>query len=399
MKRTLWIIFAMSLSANIPVSLFPYYQDHFHLDDIGITILFSIYGLFLLSSLLVSGSFGDTWGCKKVVLIGLIMALISSFLFSLTNSIWLLYLARITTGISLGIFMGAGNALLLKNTPLANMTKALTYSAMITMLGYGIGPVLSGFIFEYVTWNKVRLPFFLLFSVLLSALIILFSLPKEKIKKNYTPFLKISLGVPKSGIRLFWFFIAPSAFLMFSLNGSVIALTPTYVKEVMHSTNHLWAGLLIFLLLGGSSFFQKIPCPVSLHSRIQLGISLLVIGAWIMLLAGPEANMILLFIGIIIQSAGCGWTFQSGLQLTGGLVKKGDRSRVLSSFYIAAYLGMAFTTVGVGILSNYFGLLAALVYTTSLFTLIGFCLVLVPILLSFTQKNTQLENITNTKIK
>jgi hypothetical protein len=128
---------------------------------------------------------------------------------------------------------------------------------------------------------------------------------------------------------------------------------------------------LLFILLGGAGIVQRIPYPSLPKHRVQSGIGLLLIGTWFMLIAGTWDSTGLLFVGIIIQVFGSGWTFQASMLLSGNMAKKSDRSRVISTFYVAAYLGMIFPTVGVGFLSIVWKLVPALMTLGGLETILG----------------------------
>lgn len=97
-----------------------------------------------------------------------------------------------------------------------------------------------------------------------------------------------------------------------------------------------------------------------------------------MITAGFTASMILLFVGMSILAVGNGWTFQASIQLAGSVGKPSERPDIISTFYLAGYVGMAIPSIGVGLLSTVVGLLPALITFGVIVTLIVLGIVIVP---------------------
>ncbi len=165
-------------------------------------------------------------------------------------------------------------------------------------------------------------------------------------------------------------FVALSAFANFTLNGIVLSLVPSYVKNVIHTSNLSISGLLILLLLGGAAFVQLIPRPAHPVAKLCTGVSLLSVGAWTTVTSGEVSNMGLLWMGMLFQTFGSRRTFQAGLQLAGGLAGPRERPRVISMFYFAAYAGFVVPSVCVGILTTFLSLNASLMILNAAVTLL-----------------------------
>ncbi|SEN91757.1 Predicted arabinose efflux permease, MFS family [Paenibacillus sophorae] len=376
MKRILFTIIAMAINTNLSVPFFPLYATAFHLNSVIVTGLFVIYSTCLLPVLLIAGPLGDVWGNKKVVYIGLGLAILSTIFFAEATNISLLYLARALAGMASGAFMGTGTALLLQHSSQNQTAHALTLSSIVTMLGFGLGPAISGIIIQYSPLSPVKIPYQSMFIALSISMLLLASIRERRESTGNRRLFQISMGVPSSHRTLFWAFAAPSVFTAFALNGTVLALMPTFVRSVMHSTNFAVPGILLFILLSGGALAQLIPLPGDAFRRIQARVLLLLAGTWCMLMAGTLINSALLWLGKGIQAVGCGWTFQGSMKLTGSMAPVSERARLLSIFYIAAYSGMILPTLGVGILSFYWGLMPALLTFGAIVTSIGIVIVL-----------------------
>ncbi|MGO4273050.1 MFS transporter [Paenibacillus sp. TAF58] len=265
-------------------------------------------------------------------------------------------------GIAYGAFTGTASAFLLKQTSQDKVGKAIKLSGVIVNIGFGLGPAISGLIVQYVHVQPLRLPYWFLLVMLLSSLVFLEILPRHEDTQAQKPAkAKISLGVPDNIRAHFWFFIGLPIFTLFTLGGIVLSLIPTFVKNVIHTTNLSVSGLLILVLLGGGAFMQFFPWPGNPIIRMRIGILFLAIGPWLIVFSGQSANLFLLWAGIFIQAIGAGWTFQVALRFAGQLPKPEERPRVISAFYFCAYSGFIVPPVGVGVLTQFFSLNFSLV--------------------------------------
>ncbi|MDQ0194334.1 MFS transporter [Paenibacillus wynnii] len=376
MKRMLWVLLAMSIGATYPSPIFPLYQDHFNLSSLGITLLFASYAICLLPSLLIVGSKGKSWGYRKVLIISVLISLVATILFMTAGQAWMLYVGRMFEGIAYGTFTGCAAAYLFIQTPPEKRGIALTLSGITISVGFGLGPAISGLMIQYADYQPLHFPFALLSLLLISSLIALYSLAEDSsVKQGIAP-SKISLGIPKEISAHFRSFIGLSIFMVFTLNGIVLSLIPSFTKNVIHSSNLSISGLLILLLLGGGAMSQLIRWPLKSVVRIRWGLIMLLIGSCFTIVAGETSQLAFLWIGILIQAVGSGWTFQVSLRLAGSLPKPEERPQVISTYYLAAYSGFIVPIVGVGTLSYFFSLDSALIILNALGAMVIFYILL-----------------------
>ncbi|KKI90029.1 MFS transporter [Bacillus sp. SA1-12] len=362
MKRMLWVILMMSCCATFISSLFPLYSDYYQLNSLQITILFAIYAVFLLPTLLIVGARGSDWGLKRVVRFSIWISIISTLIFLGSFDVWMLYVARSLEGTAYGAFTGTASVFLLKQTSQDKMRTAIKLSGVIINIGFGLGPAISGVIVQYVHFQPLRLTYWFLLVMLLSSLVFLEMLPKQEDSRAQKPAkTKISLGVPEEIRSHFWSFIGLPIFTVFTLGGIVFSLIPSFTKNVIHTTNLSISGLLILLLLGGGALMQFFPWPRISISRMRLGILFLVIGSGLVVVSGQTEKLFLLWAGIFIQAIGAGWTFQVTLKLASELPKPEERPQVISAFYLCAYSGFIVPIVGIGVLTQFFNLIFSLI--------------------------------------
>ncbi|QNF30454.1 MFS transporter [Metabacillus elymi] len=354
MKRMLLVSLLMSSGATFITPLFPLYSESFQLNSLQISILFAIYAAFLLPTLLVTGDKSSTWGLKSVVRSSIWISIISTLFFLGSIDTWMLYVARLLEGIAYGAFTGTAVAFLMKQTHPNKVSTALKLSGVTILVGFGLGPAISGLILQYLHFQPLRLPFWILLILLIISLIILETIPKDVVSlEQIRVKTKISLGVPNNIRSHFWSMVGLPIFTVFTIQGIAFSLIPTFVKNVIHSSNLSLSGLIIFVLLSGAAFAQFIPWPSHPVTRIRFGILLLAIGSWVIVSSGLTSSLLLLWTGIFIQAIGGGWTFQISLRFASQLPEPEARPRVISAFYLCAYSGFIIPVIGVGALTQF----------------------------------------------
>nr|WP_260332116.1 MFS transporter [Paraburkholderia fungorum] len=95
-------------------------------------------------SLLVSGQLSDHYGCRPVLLTGLLAALISCGLFAGANSIDMLAVGRLLAGVSEGGIVSGGMAAAVDAGGPERKPKAALSASIAMVLSTGLGPLCAG---------------------------------------------------------------------------------------------------------------------------------------------------------------------------------------------------------------------------------------------------------------
>jgi len=104
----------------------------------------------------IAGRWIDTYGRKKMIIIGLILFSASELIFGLGTHVSVLYLARILGGIAGAFIMPAVTAYVADITTVEERPKAMGYVSAAISIGFIIGPGIGGFI----TALGIRAPFY-----------------------------------------------------------------------------------------------------------------------------------------------------------------------------------------------------------------------------------------------
>lgn len=370
MRRMLFVVLALAFSTNLASPLLPLYRAHYGLSTTAVTALFAVYSLGVLAMLLVGGTFAERYGSLPVATTGLVLAVISAVLFFAASGTLVLFVARFVGGLAVGTFMGTSNSLLLRMTPPERRTRIMGFSSTLNLFGFGLGPAIGGLWMRFLPGNPVRAPFVFLSVVLLAALAALLTLRVGREEKGAREPLAIRLGVPPEGRRAFWRLAGPAIFASFGFGSIAFSLLPGIATHLFGAQDRGIGGLLVFLMTTSGAVMQLVGKPTDTRVRLVSGFTLLAIGSWLVV-TGELADLpAAILAGSVLQGAGNGWTFQTSLRISAEVAVVGDRIRVMSTYFLCAYLGLSLPALLTGALAHLLGLLPAIAVVSGLLTLL-----------------------------
>ncbi len=113
---------------------------------------------FLLTSAMLSVPFGriaDIYGMKKVFIMGIIIFTIATFLASLSPFVEFLIFSRVLQGVGSAMIFVTGLSIIASVFPPKEMGNAIGLSVSAVFMGLVLGPVLGGFLTQYLGWRSI----------------------------------------------------------------------------------------------------------------------------------------------------------------------------------------------------------------------------------------------------
>src|SRR5271170_920910 len=101
------ILIALLASSSVPTPLYAIYQAKWGFSDVTITVIFGVYAVAVLASLLVFGSLSDHVGRKPMLLVALVIQAGVMALFATASGLPVLLTARVAQGLATGAALGA----------------------------------------------------------------------------------------------------------------------------------------------------------------------------------------------------------------------------------------------------------------------------------------------------
>jgi predicted MFS family arabinose efflux permease len=345
------------LGTTLPTPLYVIYQAQWHFSAAIVTVTFAVYAVAVLVTLLLAGRSSDQAGRKPVLAAALASSALSTVVFILAPNVGVLVAGRILSGLSAGLMTGTATAALTELVPATASRRASLVATAANMGGLGLGPLIAGLFAQYAP-HPTTLVFEVYLAVLAVAGLCLLLIP-ETVSPRRRPALRFAgLGIPERG-RSEFIAAGVAVFAAFSLLGLFAALAPTFLGNVLHENNHAVQGGVVFLLLAVGTLTQLALARFNSRQVVMAGLGLLLAALTLTVAALSQADMALFLAGTVVGGVAIGAVFLGSLATANRLAPPGQRSQVISAFFVACYTGLIIPVVGVGVASEFISDFAA----------------------------------------
>ena len=349
------VLVLLLFSSSVPSPLYEIYQQRWHFSATMLTVVFAVYALAVLISLLVFGSLSDAIGRRKVLLVGLGLAVVSMAVFAAAQNVGWLLAARAVQGIAVGLATGAMSAALIELAPADRPTRGTLVNSSAPTLGMALGALVSGFLVQYAPAPRVLTYVLLLAAFALTFLGIL-ALPETAPNAGQgLPVRPRRISVPKPARRSFAL-LSLALVAVWAVGGFYLSLGPSLALQLLHSHSTFIGGLTVAILAGIATVGQLALGKIPPLRTALLGLVALVIGLVLLLVALSSSSTAVFFIGTAVLGLGWGSTFLGTFRSLAGLAEPKSRGELMAAVYVVAYLAMSIPAVIAGLLSSHLGL-------------------------------------------
>ena len=354
----LTLVFAATmLGTTLPTPLYGIYQARWHFSAAMVTVIFAVYGVAVLATLLLAGRSSDQAGRRPVLATALGISALSTVAFILAPDEGVLLVARILSGLSAGLMTGTATATLTELVPASARRRASLVATATNMGGLGLGPLIAGLLAQYAP-HPITLVFEAYLAVLAAAALCLLFIP-ETVPSRRRPTLRfVGLGIPAQGRGQF-IAAAVAAFAAFALLGLFSSLVPGFIGGVLHEGSHAVQGAVVFGIFAVGTGTQVAVSRFGSRLVVLTGLGLFLAALGLIVAALAQASLALFLAGTVVGGVSVGAIFQASLATANRLAPPERRGHVISTFFVACYAGLIIPVVGVGILSEFTGTYAA----------------------------------------
>lgn len=346
------IISVAFVGSVIVTPLYALYQHKFGFSEITLTLIYAVYVVGNVIALLLFGQVSDQIGRKRAAVPALVLAAVSAALFLFATGTPWLFLGRALSGVAVGVASGTGTAWLAEVYGPARRPTATLTATTANLAGIGIGPVVSGLLAQYA-----EAPLHLVFVVYIVTVVVLalaiLRLPATQGSTRPLAQVRVQprLGVPRQLIGSF----APAAvcaFVIFALGGLYFALIPSLVIRDLHQTNVAIGGSIVGELAAFAAGAILVGRRLSPPSAMTLGLVLLIPSAGLIVTAQAAQSMTLLLLATALAGVTMGLGYRGSLEIVNQLAPDDRRAEVVSTYFIACFLGNSLPVIGLGLLST-----------------------------------------------
>jgi MFS family permease len=348
----------MAFSA-VPTPLYVLYQRRDHFSTIMVTVVYAVYAVGVIASLFLAGHVSDWVGRKKVFVPALLVNVVSAVIFVLAPSLGGLLIARVVSGISVGLTTATATAYLTElhvgavGPETARGGRRAQLVAIATNLGgIGIGPLIAGMLAEFAP-QPLRLPY-LVFGSALAILAIAVALSPETTQRpDPLPVWRPQRVAVPPGARRLFFAATAAGLASFAVFGLFTSLVPSLLAGTLHQTSHAVAGAVVFAAFVAGALTQILLGRISTELTLRISPLVLVPGLALVVTATWVPNLALFTAAGVVTGAGAGLLFRAALMSAASTAPSDSRAEVLAGYFLGAYVGLSVPVLGLGIATEY----------------------------------------------
>ncbi|MEV6319311.1 MFS transporter [Streptomyces sp. NPDC051776] len=362
------ILVTVLTGSNIPAPLYVVYESRFGFRPDLTTVIFAVYTVGAMTSLLFFGRVSDHLGRRPVIAAALTLMAISTVLFLSAQNVPMLCAARLFSGLAVGLVVAPATAGLGELAPRSKPRRAAVVATAASMLGFGFGPLLSGFLSEYAP-APTRLVYAVYLGLLALAALALAAIPETVPARDRRFAPRLDIGLPP-GVRPEFVPAAMGVFSGFFVLGLFVGLIPSFLGNDLHWTSHALGGAVLFLLYGVAAAAEVGARRLGDRSALGQGLLVLPVALVVIVVAFAHASPAAFLVGTVLGGTAVGLVFIGGQATVNRIAPAERRAAVTSALFIAAYTGFSVPVVAVGVASVQVGTLRATTGAAIVFALI-----------------------------
>lgn len=352
-----------SLGASVPTPLYPLFQSSYGLAAFDLTLIFGIYVVSLLVTLLCGGRLSDHLGRKPVIAMALVLNLIALAQFAYAGGLAALLTVRAVQGMAMGLALPALGAAIVDG----DHERGPVLNSVAPFVGMSCGALGAGILATYAPLPMV-MPFLVLGIGTVVSLAALPMVPETVVPRTGAiASLVPTLGLPKPA-RTTFSLVVPPVLAGWALGGLFMSLMPSILQSALRADPKLVSGMTVFLLMGAALVAVVWGRKRDAGAMLRLGCLTQVIGVPTVILGVETGSISILLLGTVIAGPGQGLMFSSAMRMLLPLALGHERAGMIALFLALSYVAMAVPAVLAGLAVSGFGLLqVALVYGAVIF--------------------------------
>ena len=359
-----WVSFAMIvgvMGTALISPLYALYKEAWDLQASDISRIYVIYMGGALCTLLFLGRLPDRIGFRPVMMIGLGMAMIGTFISLIAWDVASLSVGRLIVGVASSMVTTSATLGLAKLSPPGNVQRVAMMSGFLIAFGFGVGPLVGGLIGQWAPYPLVTtyVPTLVLAALGMLALHRL-ELPDNATPKDQKP-LQWSDVLPKltwpTGEASKAFALTSSLpFLAFGVFGLYASMAPLFLDKLVPWHGPVVSGTAIALILLLSACTQILAGRIPTHWCGALGLASLALSNALLMINLWAGSATLFALGVLSTAAGHGMSMLAGMSMVNRMATPANRTGLLSTYLVIGYIGSMVPMLGIGWIADNWGM-------------------------------------------
>jgi MFS family permease len=339
--------------AALPTPLYALYAQRDHLSTTLLAVVFATYAVGVVISLLTVAHLSDRVGRRPMLLAGLVLALGAGGVFISGTSLAGLLVARLLSGLAVGVVTTTATAQLGELNALHPGTaarRAQVVAVAANLGGIGLGPLIAGLLAQYAP-NPLLTPYLVTEVMLVVATGALARTPETVRRVGSVPHRMPRIAVPRP-VRATFAAAALGAAITFTILGIFSALVPGFLADSLHQPSRAVAGAVPSIVFVASAVTQVIDRGAA-RRPLRTGVVVAGLGLSALTVATWTGQLAVFVAGAVVTGVAVGLIFKAMLSIVVNVAPPGQRGEVLASFFLSAYVGLAVPVVAFGVLADF----------------------------------------------
>jgi MFS family permease len=383
LRTSFWLVVGaqvlLFMGSNLPTPLFPIYEQRYGFGSGIVTLLFGVYVVALVPTMLILSRTADRFGRRPLLVAGIAVTVVSSLAFAAAQNVAWLFAGEIIYGIGGGLVMACVSVAIRELHPKQHVAGGALAASVSAAAGLTLGPLVSGLLAWITPWPTVS-PYVL--DIVLAALlaVALVRIPETRpTRADAIAPPRASLFHVPADIRPAFGAAAVAGAASFAVVGWVFGLSPSYLHEQLHIhiTQPFVAGLfaaLVVLVNGASQLVLRRHDTTAAMRASLTGVG---IGMGIMAASTIVNSLEVALVGAVIAGVGAGVAQMNAMATIQRIVPLHARGSVTAGYLTLCYVALSAPVIIAGEAADRFGLgVVTAWYFVGLAVLVGVGLVL-----------------------
>ncbi|HEY1702131.1 MAG TPA: MFS transporter [Trebonia sp.] len=349
--------FCLNLAFSaVPTPLYSIYQQRDHFSTFMITVVYAVYAVGVIVSLFLGGHVSDWVGRRRVLVPAILVNVLSAVLFIAMPSLAGLLVARIVSGVSVGLTTGTASAYLAElhlgagGSPTGRRPQIVATASNLG--GIGVGPLGAGLLAQFVP-SPLVMPYVIFGGVLVVLAVATAIAPETADRPNPRPAWRPQRVAIPAHARGTFFAAAAAGAAAFAVYGVFNSLMPGFLAGTMHETSYAVAGAIAFAAFASGALAQIALGSAGVALTLRTAVPVTVAGLILFTLGMWLPSLPVFVIGGIITGAGSGLVVRGSLVAAAGTAPPESRAEVLAGYFLGAYVGLSVPVIALGIATEY----------------------------------------------
>ncbi|AEV81489.1 MFS transporter [Actinoplanes sp. SE50] len=349
------ILVTFAAASAVPSPLYVVYQHLWGFSPAMLTVVFAVYVVALIATLLTLGALSDYIGRRPVLAGAILLEAVALTLFLTAGDVGTLLAARVVQGVATGAALSTLGATLIDLNPAHAPGRAGLISGIAPVAGLGIGAFGCGVLVKFAPFPTHLVYALLLAGMVVAALAVAWMPETSGRRPGAAASLIPRLGVP-ARLRGDLFALIPIIVASWALGGLYLSLGPSVASDSFGIHDHLAGGLVVALVCGTGAVTSFLLRQVATPRVLTIAGSGLLLGGALGFAGLETGSLPLAVIGSIISGAGFGAAALASFSTLARIAEPHERGELLAVALTISYAALSIPAVIAGQTATHIGL-------------------------------------------